>query len=412
MQLLYNLFISLLNIAIKIAALFNPKARAFKNGRAKLWMQLKQLENTSKDKILVHCASLGEFEQVRPLLERIKKQNPELFIHLTFFSPSGYEVRKNYQHADLVTYLPLDTKSNAEKLLNKGKYRFIIFVKYEFWFNLLQSIENRNIPCFLVSGILWDSQQFFKWYGKWFAQRLSSFSHFFVQNKTTASLLKTIDYTNVSISGDGRFDRVVELSKLPFQSAKLEKITYQKPVLVVGSAWQKEIELIKKLINQGSNLKVIIVPHVINQSEIKQVLKDFPKSISWSRLEKEDPKEEIQTIVIDRIGLLSKLYRYGTIAFVGGGFGSGVHNTLEAAVYGCPVIFGPNYERFQEINDLIEIGSGFSVNKYEELEHLINQKLTGKELKEASKKAASYVAKKAGASDSIYAYLQTKQLVS
>jgi len=411
MQLLYNFFIGLLSVAIRFASLFNSKAKDFRIGRKNFKEQLESLSKTGKDKILIHCASLGEFEQVRPLLEMIRKEDPELFIHLTFFSPSGYEVRKNYAHADLITYLPLDTKSNANLLLDQGNYRFIIFVKYEFWFNLLQSIKQRNIPCFLVSGILWESQQFFKWYGKWFAKQLSSFTHFFVQNKTTASLLKSIGYQNVSISGDGRFDRVVELSKQYFESKEIEKMIGKNPCLILGSAWQKEIEFTRKFVNKGCRFKVIIAPHVIDQKEIDQILSDFPNSCRLSRMESESSKEEIQTIVVDQIGILSKLYRYGTIAFIGGGFGSGVHNTLEASVYGCPVIFGPNYERFQEIKDLIEIGSGFSVHNYEEFEQLLTHDLVGEQLTTASVKAKDYVISKAGASNYICSYLQKNKLL-
>lgn len=413
MWLLYQFFIFLLASAFKIASFFNSKAKSFIHGRKNIFEELSQQLDSSKKTIWIHCASLGEFEQARPLIEKLKKEERNAFLLLTFFSPSGYEVKKNYNQVDLVCYLPIDSLQNAKRFIKMVKPQLVFMVKYEFWFNYLNELKKQEIPCFLVSGIFWKEQQFFQFYGKWFANRLNVFTHFFVQDENSKVLLKQIGYQNSTVSGDSRFDRVVEIADTPFSEPVLSEFVSNNLCLIVGSAWDKEIEFSLAISKKFPDLKLIIAPHNIEQGQLDYIRSHFNSTFFWSEKNQATDISKKQTLVIDSIGILSKIYRYGHIAFIGGGFGSGVHNTVEAAVYGLPVLFGPNYKRFKEINDLIDIGGGFPVKDYQSFEKAITKLVEQPEFrKEVSSKNEAYVANHSGATTAILNYLKSKQLLS
>ncbi|MEQ8908492.1 MAG: glycosyltransferase N-terminal domain-containing protein [Vicingaceae bacterium] len=413
MGFLYLVFIHLLALAIKAASLFNPKAKAFVAGRKKLWQEIETLQSVKQEKVWVHCASLGEFEQARPLIEELKKQNPAPYILLTFFSPSGFEVQKNYQLADLVTYMPIDTKQNAKRFLELGNFDAIFFVKYEFWFNFLIAIKNKQIPTYLISGIFWKAQQFFQFYGQWFAAKLTAFTHFFVQNKESRDLLNAIGYENVTISGDSRFDRVFKLAQESFQSKTIEDFKDDKKCLIFGSAWEKEMSFAKSLLKENTGVKIILAPHEVEEEKILKIQTHFKSSIRYTQAKEGDKLSNYQVLIIDSIGMLSKLYRFGDIAIIGGGFGKGIHNTLEAAVYGIPVVFGPNYQRFQEAKDLLKCGGGYCVQNTSEFKAQIDKLLSNPEqLKKASAQAKKYVQERTGATKLILDQVEKEQFQS
>lgn len=415
MRFAYQVFVHFFYLGLKIASLFNSKAQKWVEGR-KHWR--KSLNNKllgKQNRIWVHCASLGEFEQGRPFIEKIKKDYPDYTIVLSFFSPSGFEQRKNYQHADVVTYLPMDFKKNAKDFIDIVAPQLVVFIKYEYWFNYLNELEQRNIPTFLLSGILWKDLFFFKGYGKWFAKQLSAFEHFFVQNEVSAKLLKSIGFKNSTVCGDSRFDRVIELPKEKFKPDALEVFTPNKEAIIFGSSWEKENEFAVKLAQALPKQKMIITPHEIDPAKIAKLKNKFSNVVLWSEIENNPSTEnlkETQVLIIDGIGMLSKLYRYGKIAVIGGGFGAGIHNTLEAAVYGCPLIFGPNYNRFQEAVDLIELKAAFNINNYNEFYSKIEQLLNEKVLyQKASEAARVYVKENSGATESLVEYLKKQNLI-
>lgn len=413
MYFLYQFFVLLFQWAMQLASLFHPKAKLWINGR-KNWRQKLSHELKGKENcIWVHCASLGEFEQGRPLIEKLKKEHPSYTIVLSFFSPSGYELRKNYQHADVVTYLPMDLKRNAKDFIALLNPKMAVFVKYEYWFNYLNELEKRKTPTFLLSGILWKDLYFFKSYGKWFSRQLSAFEHFFVQNTTTAELLKSIGYKNTTVCGDSRFDRVIELPKEPFKPKELEEFAPKKNALIFGSSWEKENEFAIKIAEALPHQKIIIAPHEIDAAKIEKLKSNFTKALLWSEINNNFPLlKENQVLIVDSIGMLSKLYRYGKIAIIGGGFGAGIHNTLEAAVYGLPLVFGPNYQRFQEAVDLIKLNAAFSVNNYNEFETKIQQLLNDTDsYQKAAEAAEKYVKMNSGATEEMIAYLRNRRVI-
>ncbi len=382
MILVYSLLIQLYGLGINIAALFNSKAKSWLEGRRDPDKLFSSFPKDERKKIWVHCASLGEFEQGRPVIEELKNKFPEAYILLTFFSPSGYEIRKNYPLVDQVAYLPLDTASNAKKFVDSLRPDLSIFIKYEFWFNYLKNLAELGKPVIVVSAIFRPSQWFFKWYAFGFIKSFRSITHYFVQDTMSLDLLAAKGIHQATVTGDTRFDRVMALSK-DSQNISLLDNLQNKKVLVAGSTWPKDEELIKAC--SGSlpeNLLYIIVPHDISNQRIENCISLSPSpAYRYSQLGSELPKDA-RSIIIDKIGLLSSIYKYADVCFVGGGFGKGIHNTLEAAVYGKPVIFGPNFQKFNEAKGLIAAGAAFSVKTETEASKLINLLLSNDKKRE------------------------------
>lgn len=418
MRILYSLSIYLYAFAIRVAALFNPKAKLFLLGRKNIFETLKsQFSNVKSDNLVwFHCASLGEFEQGRPLMEKMKVQHPEIKILLTFFSPSGYEIRKNYSGADYIFYLPMDTPANAKRFVEIVKPKKVFFVKYEFWFNYLSELKTNHIPTYLVSGIFRTDHHFFKSTGGWFRQQLSAFTHFFLQDEKSMELLNSIGYANTTLCGDTRFDRVFEVAKNAKQLDVIEQFVKSKKVLIVGSSWLEDERIISTYFTnpksrvtlngvEGLNPQIIIAPHEIDEKHLASIEAEFRGTGLCLRYSKanENNIKEAQVLIIDNIGMLSSLYQYGTIAFVGGGFGKGIHNILEAATFGLPVIFGPNYHKFAEAKALIKLGGAFAIEDAAEFEKIMLLLSDEQVLKTASQISKMYVHGKVGATDKILA---------
>lgn len=364
-----------------------------------------RLQNlNSEDKVAwFHCASLGEFEQGRPLIEEVKKQFPEYKILLSFYSPSGYESKKDYALADYVVYLPNDTKSNAKKFVKKVNPDLIFFIKYEFWYNYISALKGRRL--FQVSLILRQNQYFFSWYGKWFAKQLKNFEHFFVQNQQTANLLNKIGYKNVTISGDTRFDRVMTIANNAKSFTEIEKFCEgNQKIILAGSSWIADEKIIEKAI-KNLDVKLIIAPHVVGENHINEIQQLFPEAILYSELANNDKKSNI--LIINCIGILSNLYQYCDIAYIGGGFGVGIHNTLEAATFGKPICFGTNYHKFQEAIDLINLKAAYSISNQEELKQVLETLLNNEKIYNQSAEASKdYVKTKIGACKKIIEHLK------
>lgn len=350
-----------------------------------------------------HCASLGEFEQGRPLLEEVKKHFPQHKILLSFYSPSGYEAKKDYSLADYIVYLPNDTRKNAKKFVSIVNPDLIFFIKYEFWYNYILELKGRRL--FQVSLILRENQYFFTWYGKWFAKQLKNFEHFFVQNQQTATLLNKIGYKNITISGDTRFDRVMTIANNAKSFPDIEKFCQgDKKIILAGSSWLADEKIIEKAI-KNLDIKLIIAPHIVEQSHINEIQELFPQAILYSELA--ENKKESNILIINCIGILSNLYQYCDIAYIGGGFGVGIHNTLEAATFGKPICFGTNYQKFQEAIDLINLKAAYSISNEEELKEILSSLLSDKEKYEKSAKASkNYVQEKIGACKKIIEHLK------
>ncbi len=349
----------------------------------------------------MHCASLGEFEQGRPLLEKIKNEAPHLKILLTFFSPSGYQIRKNYPGADLVTYLPADYSSNARKFLDITKPCMAIFVKYEFWFNYLNELHHREIPTFLVSGIFRPQQHFFKFYGAFFRKGLQAFTHFYIQNEASVYLLQQIGFQNVTLSGDTRFDRVIHQAEHFEELPEIKLFAAGHKVIVGGSVWPADLKIILPFIEKHTDLKFILVPHEPEHGLVLRLKNQIGTgAILWSELSDAKP-ENYRVLIIDTIGLLSRLYYYCHVAYIGGGFGAGIHNILEAAVYGKPIVFGPNYHKFTEAVDLIKSRGALSVKSKGEFEQAIDYFLQPQNQEEAKKICRQYISQKSGATSII-----------
>lgn len=392
LTILYHTSIQLYLLASRIAGLFSKKAAQFYRGRKGLLSHIKQVMSSSQGssgtRYWFHCASVGEFEQARPLIEKIKEREPNSYIVLTFFSPSGYELRKNYPLASAVFYLPMDTKRNAKKFVEYVKPQVVIFIKYEFWRNYFKVLKELDIPLYLVSAIFRETQPFFKWWGGSFRKILKNCTHLFVQDTKSKSLLSSIGITNVSVAGDTRFDRVFEITQnnqtiaaLDFFTSNVESNKGSAHICcVAGSTWPLDEELLALFMKQferfNSNqivLKLVIAPHEIDKAHIKKIESLFAqfrvvKFSSFSGTINKLQRENLlnaQVFILDTVGLLSTAYRYGSFAYVGGGFGVGIHNILEAATYGLPVVFGPKYEKFKEAVDLISLGGAFTVNKDE-----------------------------------------------
>ncbi|MDR1098520.1 MAG: 3-deoxy-D-manno-octulosonic acid transferase [Tannerella sp.] len=406
MHNLYTLALHIYALSVEIASFFNRKARMTRIGQ---WFTngilRKNIDRNAKY-IWFHAASLGEFEQGRPMIETIRKRYPEYKILLTFFSPSGYEVRKNYDGADVICYLPFDTPYKVRKFLNLANPAIAVFIKYEFWLNYLTELKRRRIKTYLISAIFRPGQLFFKWYGKWYREALTCFEKLFVQDEDSRKLLSGFGINNVEVCGDTRFDRVLEIQ----QNARLlpEVELFVKggsPVLITGSSWPEDEEMIIPYFNTHPGMKLIIAPHEIHSEHLLyiQSLLNRP-SIRLSESSEESlPANDC--LIIDSFGLLSSIYRYGDVAYIGGGFGGGIHNTLEAAVYGIPVIFGPKYHKFKEAKNLIACGGGFSIDNATAftdcMDHFISDSASRHK---AGAAAGHFVHENAGATEKILSF--------
>lgn len=403
MHAIYNLFIGLYRIILRFLALFNRKIDTMLKGQKRCFDVLKTIPSNEKI-VWFHCASLGEFEQGRPLIERLKETNPEYKVLLSFYSPSGFEIRKDYSFADWVVYLPDDSENNAKRFVSLVNPYMTFFVKYEFWYNYLIALKGRRV--FQVSLIMRPSQYFFKPYGKWFAKRLDVFEHFFVQNEQTKNLLNSIGYDNVTISGDTRFDRVIQISRNTKSFPEIEKFfSKDKKTLLAGSSWEADETIIASAFKQRNDLKLIIAPHLVDKNHIASIQNLFPDSVLYSEVKTND-LSKYSVLIIDCIGILSSLYKYCDIAYIGGGFGAGIHNTLEAATFGKPICFGKRYNHFQEAVDLVEREAAFAINNSEELSTILNRLCDDDVFyNNAAKASVEYTNEKAGACDRIFNYL-------
>ena len=421
--MIYNLIIYLYLLGVAIYSCFNEKVRKMWRGERDAFRILKEKVDPEAKYVWFHAASLGEFEQGRPLMEQLRKDHPEYKILLTFFSPSGYEVRKNYEGADIITYLPLDTITNARRFLRLIRPVMAFFIKYEFWYNYLHILKHRNVPVYSVSSIFRPDQVFFKWYGRQYGRVLNCFTHFFVQNEISKELLGKIGIDCVSIVGDTRFDRVLQIKEaakqLPLVEAFLMKqgdgsfvtshgVTKEpSPCFIAGSSWPPDEEIFIKYFNQHKDWKLIIAPHVIGEDHLKQIEKllEGRRVIRYSEYsdnsEYSDQLQNAEVLIVNCFGLLSSIYHYGDIAYVGGGFGVGIHNLLEAAVWDVPVFFGPNNERFQEAQELKKSG-GFEITCYEDFERQMDRFLADEDyLKAQGQLAGHFVKGQAGATQEV-----------
>lgn len=408
-QFLYNRFIYVYAGLINLAAYFSKKAKLWVNGRKHIFEKIQSKFDESKSqsaRIWVHCASLGEFEQGRPLIEKIKANYPDKKIVLTFFSPSGYEVRKNYPGADFIFYLPIDTVKNAKHFIAIVRPEAAFFIKYEFWFNYLMELKKKNIPTYLVSGIFRENHYFFKPYGAWFRQQLGCFTHFFLQSKTSEILLNKIGYTNTTVCGDTRFDRVYEIAKNVKMIPLVSQFCNSQSVFIAGSTWSQDEHLLSTFNFQTFNFKLIIAPHEIDENHIQSIEKLFPVRCLRFSQATEATVATADVLIIDNIGMLSSLYQYASIAYVGGGFGKGIHNILEPATFGMPIIIGPNYHKFTEAIDLIERGGAFSVNSKVELSELLQKLKNSDLLSNAALQSKQYVQNNLGATNKILTHIK------
>lgn len=399
---MYSLGIYLMALGVRVAALFKEKLRKMVQGHRATWQMLRALGG--KDTyVWFHAASLGEFEQGRPLMERLRREHPEKKILLTFFSPSGYEVRKNYDGADLVCYLPFDTPLNARRFVKLARPEAAFFIKYEFWRNYIEVLYKRGIPCYSVSSIFRENQIFFRPYGRGYARCLSRMTHLFVQNETSRRLLESIGVTNVDVVGDTRFDRVLDIRNAAKPLPLTERFAGCWKVLVAGSSWPQDEEIIIPYFNKHPNLKLVLAPHVVSEEHLQAIERQLARPAL--RYSKATPKAvaEVDCLIIDCYGLLSSIYRYASMAYVGGGFGVGIHNVPEAAVYGIPVIIGPNNKKFREAQALLRCGGCKEIAGAADFEQLMDAWLSDKEaLATAGKAAGSYIADNAGAADRIF----------
>lgn len=409
--MLYNFAIYFYLLGVAIASLFNEKVRKMWRGERAAFDVLKQKVDPEAKYVWFHAASLGEFEQGRPIMERLRSEHPEYKILLTFFSPSGYEVRKNYEGADIICYLPLDTPINAIRFLRLVRPVMAFFIKYEFWYNYLHILKYRKVPTYSVSSIFRPEQVFFKWYAKKYARVLRCITHFFVQNEQSRELLEKIGITEVTISGDTRFDRVLQIKeqskRLPLVEAfKNKKQTVEEAykqeykVFVAGSSWPPDEDIFIRFFNEHPEWKLIIAPHVIGNDHLQQIMSKLNrKTVRYTEATPETAAEA-QCIIIDCFGLLSSIYHYGEVAYVGGGFGVGIHNVLEAAVWNVPVFFGPNNKRFQEAQQLLASGGAVEITDYNSFDSAMTRFMNDEKwLKECGSKAGEYVKSKAGATD-------------
>jgi len=409
MGMLYNIFVYITIGGLRLIALFNNKLHRFVNGRKNIFKDIATHLSNKDDVIWFHSASLGEFEQGIPIIEKLKNEYPNYKILVTFFSPSGYEVRKNYPLADCVTYLPFDTIKNAKKFINQVNPKLTVFIKYEFWPNFLKVLKQRQIPTLLVSGIFRENQLFFKGYGGFYRKALNTFAHFFVQNQVSKELLNSIGFNNVSLSGDTRFDRVFSITKQRKKLDFIDSFSKDKITLVAGSTWPEDEEIIINYINNESskNEKFIIAPHNIKEEGILQLIASCKKTICRYSDAKKNPNTQV--IIIDSIGILTSVYAYATLAYVGGGFNkSGIHNILEPATYGLPIMIGPNFKKFNEAKELVHLEACMSIYDQKSFNKVfLNLIKSNEEISRKGKISKSYILKNVGATNIIYIFMHT-----
>lgn len=409
MFFLYNILTNCAKHSIKFAGNFNPKLKLFSEGRKHSFEQLKQIDTSKRKVIWIHCASLGEFEQGRPIIEALH-ENPENFILLTFFSPSGYEVRKNYDKAHHIMYLPLDTASNAKEFIALAKPNLAIFVKYEFWPNYLKELKKQRVQTLLISGIFREKHVFFKWYGGFMRDALKSFEHFFVQDERSKRLLNKLNIQDITISGDTRFDRVSQILQQDNSLDFLDSFKGQNKCVVYGSIWKDDMPIISNYINtSNNNVKHIIAPHHVDKETVDILKSDIKNKNVLLYSELEDKKiEDYDVLIVNTIGLLTKIYAYANIAYVGGGFKTGLHNTLEPAVFGIPVVIGNMYGKFKEAVDLVDRGGIISIDKHSsEFDAIVASYISDdKRAKNTGAICSNYIKDNKGATETILNYLK------
>lgn len=408
MKFIYNLFIQFFGLLIKFSSLFDAKAKKWIIGRKNIFAEIEKAISEDDKVIWMHTASLGEFEQGRPVLESLRKIYPDRKIVLTFFSPSGYEIRKDYDQVDHVFYLPLDTSRNAKRFVKLIHPELAIFVKYEFWYNYLNELNLQACPTYFISSIFRADQYFFKWYGTWFQKQLKLISHYFVQNETSIDLLNSIGIYNICLSGDTRFDRVYDLAQQCQVFPLVEKFKSENQLFIAGSTWPPDEDILLPLIEKNSAIKFIIAPHETKTERVRQILKKLgSKALLFSEAT-DETINDIQVLVIDSVGILAHLYQYADVCYIGGGFGIAIHNIQEPITFGKPVLFGPKFEKFREANDLLKRGGVFNINNAAELEAKTKTLLSNKNsLKAASNICISYVDEMRGATDAIMRFIDT-----
>ncbi|MBR5697440.1 MAG: 3-deoxy-D-manno-octulosonic acid transferase [Prevotella sp.] len=417
---MYQIAIYLYLCGVAVASLFSEKVRKMWRGERQAIGVLKEKVDPDAQYVWFHAASLGEFEQGRPLMERLRREHSEYKILLTFFSPSGYEVRKNYEGADIICYLPLDTIRNARRFLRTVRPCMAFFIKYEFWFNYLHILKHRNVPVYSVSSIFRPDQVFFRWYGYQYGRVLKCFTHFFVQNEQSRELLKTLGITDVDVVGDTRFDRVLQIKEqakeLPVVETFIEEGGERREesensapkVFVAGSSWPPDEEIFLRYFREHPEWKLIIAPHVIGEDHLQQIEQQLEgrEVVRYTVAEKSLSTNSASALIIDCFGLLSSIYRYGQVAYVGGGFGVGIHNVVEAAVWGMPVFFGPNNQRFQEAQELKRNGGGIEINSYDDFAEYMDKLAASPDaISECGHTAGNYVTSRAGATEKIFQLL-------
>ena len=404
---MYDIAIAFYAFIVRLASLFNKKAKKMLAGQKETFSILAENMDPQARYIWFHAASLGEFEQGRPLIEKIREEKPEYKILLTFFSPSGYEVRKDYAGADVVCYLPFDFRSNALKFLDSAKPEIAVFIKYEFWMNYLNCLKNRNIPTYIISAIFRPTQIFFRWYGYRYRAVLNNFNWFFVQDENSLKLLNRFNHYNITISGDTRFDRVYQICErgknLRLIEKFVQKTAKKQLILIAGSTWDKDEEILIPFFNQHPEIKLIIAPHETKESRIAELKNRIKRPCSLYSQTDEKSIEKADCLIVDCIGLLSSIYRYGEIAYVGGGFGAGIHNILEAAAYGIPVLFGPHYGKFKEAGELIAGKGAFPISNEEDFVARMNDlSVCSGLIQTTGEKTRNYVINNLGATQKIY----------
>lgn len=409
MRFIYNCSVYIVSFFLKIAALFSPKLKLFVNGRKNVFSYLKNSIPKTTNIIWIHAASLGEFEQGLPVIEKLKVTYPDYKVLVTFFSPSGYEVKKNSTSADFITYLPLDTKKNAEKFIEIVNPKLVIFVKYEIWPNYLATLKDKKVPTLLISALFNKKQVYFKGYGAFMRNSLSTFTHFFVQDENSKNLLSTLNYNNTSISGDTRFDRVLEILERDNRLDFIEKFKENKFCLVAGSTWPEDEAILVDYINtSNSNLKFILAPHTIKSESIKKLVASIQKkTILYSQLQDQN-LSEYDVFIVDTIGLLTKIYSYADLAYVGGGFATGLHNTLEPAVFGIPVIIGPEYKGFKEAEELVAKKGVISISDSNSFNTKVQEFLNSKDYyQQTSTINHNYISNNKGATEQIMQFIDS-----
>ena len=411
MSWLYNLGIFGYYLLVRIVSLRNEKARKWLEGRKDIFVRLRQTIKPGEPILWFHASSLGEFEQGRPVIEAIRSRWPEYKILLTFFSPSGYELRKNYPYADYIFYLPLDTKINAIRFIEIVRPTKVFFIKYEFWYHFLIQLKEEGIPTYIFSALFRPTQIFFKPWGKWYLKAIGTYEHIFVQNQESFDLLHQYGFKNVSLSGDTRMDRVGQIADASPKLEKLEIFGDGQKIIIAGSTWKEDEELFIPYVNKSpSGLKFVIAPHEVNPQSLERICNALEKPYAFYSTATAQELIQADVLIADGYGYLNSIYRYGILAYVGGGFTSGIHSILEPAVFGLPVIFGPDYHKFQEAYDMLNIGAACCVSDSAELEDQIeNLRLNPEKLHIASNLARGYVDKNRGASREIVNYLFTQK---